>query len=109
MNNQRKMELYWGVGSAEDIYETEELILWKNKAPNFSCTLAIDKGELPKLPEGITVFSGRLADVIANNTKGFQETDAYVAGPPVMMPGIMQTLMDKAILPEFIHIDSFGL
>jgi CDP-4-dehydro-6-deoxyglucose reductase len=109
LNSQRKMELYWGVGSTEDVYETETLVHWKNTAPNFHCTLAIDHGDLPTLPEGITAFSGRLADVIANNSKGFQDTDAYVAGPPVMMPGIMQTLMDKGILPEFIHIDSFGL
>ncbi|MCA1759656.1 MAG: hypothetical protein LC658_07785, partial [Bacteroidales bacterium] len=108
-NSERIMELYWGVGSAEDVYETETLVYWKNTAPNFNCTLAIDHGDLPILPDGIAVFSGRLADVISKNSNGFQEADAYVAGPPVMMPGIMQILMDKSILPEFIHVDSFGL
>jgi CDP-4-dehydro-6-deoxyglucose reductase len=109
LNPKRNMELYWGVESAEDIYETEALVHWKNAAPNFNCSLAIDHGDLPTLPEGITAFPGRLADVIATNSKDFQESDAYVAGPPVMMPGIMQTLMDKGISSENIHIDSFGL
>jgi CDP-4-dehydro-6-deoxyglucose reductase len=109
MNNQRKMELYWGVGSADDVYEIETLTQWKNTAPNFKCILAIDKGELPKLPEGITAFSGKLADVITNNKTQFKESDAYVAGNPSMMPGIMKNLMEQGIASENIHIDSFGL
>jgi CDP-4-dehydro-6-deoxyglucose reductase len=108
MNHQRKMELYWGIGSAADVYETEALVQWKNAAPNFSCTVAIDKGELPKLPEGIIVFSGELAEVISKSTKDLKDAEAYVAGP-VMMPGIMQTLMDKGIASDHIYIDSFGL
>jgi CDP-4-dehydro-6-deoxyglucose reductase len=109
LNKNRKMELYWGIGSAEDLYETETLIQWKKILPDFNCTLALDHGDLPTLPEGIHAFSGRLADVIAKNSKDFNGMDAYVAGPPVMMPGIMQTLMDKGITSESIHVDSFGL
>ncbi|MDZ7719295.1 MAG: FAD-binding oxidoreductase [Balneolaceae bacterium] len=109
MNSERKMELYWGVGSAEDVFEIETLVNWKDTAPNLNCTLAIDHGDLPVLPDGIAVLSGRLDDVISRNSTGFQEADAYVAGPPVMMPGIMQTLNDKGIQSEFIHVDSFGL
>lgn len=109
LNKNRKMELYWGIGTAEDIYDMETLIQWKNSAPNFKCTLAIATGELPKVPQEIIVFSGRLDDVIAKNSTGFKDTDAYVAGPPVMMPGIMQILMEKEIASENIHVDSFGL
>ncbi|MBC6491302.1 FAD-binding oxidoreductase [Flavihumibacter stibioxidans] len=109
LDKTRRIELYWGVASAEDLYETETLIRWKNVAPNFNCILAIDHGNLPVLPEGILVYPGRLANVISDNSKGLPETDAYVAGPPVMMPGIMQTLMNKGIGSENIHVDSFGL
>ena len=103
------MELYWGVGSAEDVYGIEQLILWKNIAPNFNCTLAIDNSELPKLPEGIQMFSGKLANAITNGRKQFNESDAYVAGSPAMMPEISKILMEQGIASEDIHIDSFGL
>ena len=103
------MDLYWGVGNAEGIYEIEQLVNWKKTAPNFNCSLVIDQGNLPILPEGISVFSGRLGDVISNKSKDFKETDAYVAGPPVMMPDIMQTLMNKGVNSDNITVDSFGL
>ncbi len=109
LNNQRKMKLYWGLGSAEDIYEIELLRQWKTEAPNFNCTIAIDKGEFPKLQKGITFFSGKLADAIKNSKMQLVEADAYVAGNPAMMPGIVQTLMDKGIEPDNIKVDSFGL
>jgi CDP-4-dehydro-6-deoxyglucose reductase len=109
LNNQRKMELYWGVASAEDVYETDVLLHWIKTAPNFKCMVAVDHGELTTLPKGIAAFSGRLADVIAMQSQGFKEADAYVAGPPVMMPGIMQILIDRGIQSEHIHVDSFGL
>ncbi len=109
MNSKRKMELYWGIGSAEDVYGIEQLILWKNKAPNFSCTLAINNDELPKLPEGIQIVSGKLTNAISNERKQFKESDAYVAGSPAMMPEISKILMEQGIAPEDIHIDSFGL
>jgi CDP-4-dehydro-6-deoxyglucose reductase len=109
LNNQRKMDLYWGVGSADDVYEINELVRWKNEAPNLNCTLAIDKGILPEMPECIALFSGRLADAILNDAKFLDGADAYVAGNPAMMPGIMKTLIDKGVQPEQIHVDSFGL
>lgn len=109
LNSQRKIELYWGMGTAADIYEIDSIVLWNNTNPNFKCTLAVDNGDLPALPKSIIAVSGKLVDVIASKNEVFAETDAYVAGPPVMMPGITQTLLNKGILPENIHIDSFGL
>jgi CDP-4-dehydro-6-deoxyglucose reductase, E3 len=109
MNSQRKMELYWGVGSAEDIYETEALTHWKNIASNFKCTLAIDHGDLPAISEGITIFSGTLAEAISRDKKELKDSDAYVAGNPAMMPGISKTLIEQGMASGDIHIDSFGL
>lgn len=109
MNNQRKMELYWGVGSADDIYEIEVLFLWKTEAPNLNCTIAIDKGTLPKSQKDFTFFSGRLADAILQSTTKLNEADAYVAGNPAMMPGITNTLIELGMESDNIHIDSFGL
>ncbi|MFV8339519.1 FAD-binding oxidoreductase [Flavobacterium sp. LB3P21] len=109
LNKNRTMDLFWGIGTAEDIYDMETLLQWKNSAPNFKCTLAIDKGNLPKLLQAITVFSGRLDDAIKNKNMQYKEFDAYVAGNPAMMPGITSALIEQGMVAEHIHIDSFGL
>ncbi|MFN3756854.1 MAG: FAD-binding oxidoreductase [Flavobacterium sp.] len=109
MNNQRKMELFWGVGGADDIYEIEVLSRWKAEATNLNCTIAIDKGELLELAKGITFFSGKLADAIQQSKIKLKEADAYIAGNPTMMPGITNTLIELGMVSDNIHIDSFGL
>ncbi|MGD9629371.1 MAG: FAD-binding oxidoreductase [Pyrinomonadaceae bacterium] len=109
LDSQRRLELFWGLGTAADIYETGTLIDWKDKAPQLECTLAIDRGELPQLPSGIRAVSGRLAEVILSSGHQFDETDAYVAGPPIMMPGVMEAIITRGVDAKNIHIDSFGL
>lgn len=109
LDDQRRMELYWGVSRPEDIYGLDEMIGWRKKATNLTCTIAIDKGELPSVEQGINMIIAPLSKVISKRPDRFFNTDAYVAGPPVMMPGIVQTLMDKGIESDNIHMDSFGL
>ncbi|MCH7411653.1 hypothetical protein MM239_19865 [Belliella sp. DSM 111904] len=109
LNNQRKMELYWGLGSANDIYEMDVLSPWITEAPNLNCTIAIDNGELPKMQIGLTYFAGKLADAIRQSKIQLKEADAYIAGSPAMMPGITNTLIELGTVSDDLHIDSFEL
>jgi CDP-4-dehydro-6-deoxyglucose reductase, E3 len=109
LDDQRRMELYWGVSRPEDIYGLDEMTGWIRKANNLTRTIAIDNGELPSVEQGINIIIAPLSEVLDKRPDRFINTDAYVAGPPVMMPGILKTLMDRGIESENIYIDSFGL
>jgi len=107
-DRQRDMLLFWGVGTLEDLYETEILAAWSKRDTRLRIRIAVDQGPLPTgLPQGIAVVSGGVAPAIAS-AESLAGRDAYVAGPPAMMPAVAAALAQGGIERDRIRIDSFG-
>jgi CDP-4-dehydro-6-deoxyglucose reductase len=109
----RDIVLFWGVASSSDLYEVDLLGQWAAKDCNFRGVLAVEHGMLPtELPAGLSVTAGRLPEALgAAGTEAIvlSGRDAYVAGPPTMVPAVHRALWRLGIDPEHTFVDSFGV
>lgn len=104
------LQLIWGAGVREDLYEMDILAAWAKRGAKVHCTLAVDHGPLPRdLPPGVLAVSGSIAQAIASGGGGLAEFDGYVAGPPAMMSSVLEALTHAGIDREHVCVDSFGL
>ncbi|MEX2160094.1 MAG: FAD-binding oxidoreductase [Dehalococcoidia bacterium] len=110
LDPQRNIVLFWGVASAEDLYELDEIGGWAAQDATFRCTLAIERGALPSvLPAGTRADVGRLSDVIHSSGEPLAGCDVYIAGPPVMMPDVLDAVTTLGVERDRVVIDSFGV
>jgi CDP-4-dehydro-6-deoxyglucose reductase len=109
-NHSRDIVLCWGVGSKDDLYEVDEIGRWTEDDRSLHCVLAVERGPLPEsLPARVTAASGTVADVLDSSGLALADRDAYIAGPPVMIPSILRVLGPLGVEGERIFVDSFGV
>jgi CDP-4-dehydro-6-deoxyglucose reductase len=110
LDPQRNIVLFWGVSSAEDLYELDEIGGWAAQDANLHCILAVERGPLPVvLPPKIRADAGKLADVVAASGESLGGRDVYVAGPPAMIPAVLDALTKLGVQRERTLVDSFGV
>jgi hypothetical protein len=56
----------------------------------------------------VFLLTSSLVDAIEDSQIDLKAYDAYIAGPPSMMPSTIKTLNSKRIPIERIKVDSFG-
>ncbi|MCQ2036328.1 FAD-binding oxidoreductase [Stutzerimonas kunmingensis] len=110
LSPQRDMVLVWGVGDARDFYALDTLEDWSLADKNLRILLAAQRGlDTYTLPAGITTITNSVIDALHAPGLALAGRDAYVAGPPVMMPAVVAALAQEGIDHERIRVDSFGL
>jgi len=110
LDPQRDMVLVWGAGDACDFYALDTLEAWHLADTKLRIVLAAHRGfDAYTLPVGITTVTGSLIDALRTPDLALATRDAYVAGPPAMMPDVVAALENTGIDHERIHVDSFGL
>jgi len=110
LDAKRDMLLVWGTGTREDLYELDVLADWARRDAHLRITLAVSHGPLPEgLPAGVLAQSGDIAQALASEGDSLAGRDAYVAGPPAMMPSVAAALTQCGIAREHTRVDSFGL
>ena len=107
---QREMQLFWGLRDVHDCYALGLLVAWAEKHPNLHQVLAIehDIGAF-HIPHGIIVVAGQVAQALRQSSLPIAGHDAYVAGPPAMIPFVVDALRESGIAADHVVIDSFGL
>jgi CDP-4-dehydro-6-deoxyglucose reductase len=109
LNSQREMVLFWGAATREGFYELDVIAGWSKLGERFSCVLAVERGPLLDAPsDRIEVVAGSLGEAISRSPNSLTGYDAYVAGPPAMMPSVAAALRARGIGQERIVVDSFG-
>ena len=110
LDSSRNIVLFRGVGSDEDLYELDEVGAWAARDANLRCILAIEHGPVSAtLSSRITAVAGNLADVLATSGESFAGRDAYVAGPPAMIPAVLSALRHRGVEQDRVRVDSFGV
>lgn len=109
MSPNRRIVLFWGAHTFNEFYELDIMESWCKTNPNLTCILATrNSPENAVVPRGCTLINKSLVDAIEASQIDLIHYDAYVAGPPSMIPAISKGLTDKAIPLERIYVDSFG-
>ena len=106
----REMQLFWGLRDLHECYALGLIVAWAEKCPNLHLVLAAEQGiDAFHIPHGITLVEGNIAQALRQSERPIAGHDAYVAGPPGMIPFVVDVLHEAGITPEHIVIDSFGL
>jgi CDP-4-dehydro-6-deoxyglucose reductase len=112
LSSNRRIILIWGAHTFSEFYEFELIDKWLKTNPNFTCIFAtrkINSQDRSLIPDKSWLVQESLNNVIEEESKlDLSICDAYVAGPPSMMPSIIKTLNSKGIPIERIKVDSFG-
>ena len=110
LDPQRDMVLIWGAGDARDFYALDTLEEWDLSDKKLRILLAAQRGfGAYTLPVGIATVTGSILDALRTPGLDIAARDAYIAGPPAMMPGIVDGLRQQGTPAERITVDSFGL
>jgi CDP-4-dehydro-6-deoxyglucose reductase len=106
---QRDMLLFWGMADLRDFYALDLIEGWNWQDNNLRIMLAAERGiGALTTPSGIGVVEGNVADAIRGSNLPIAGRDAYVAGPPVMIRGVVDVLHRAGLAVDRIHVDSFG-
>ncbi len=106
----REMQLFWGMHDPRDCYAIGLLAAWAEKYPSLHLTLAAEQNlSAFHAPHGIHLVAGNVAQALSRSERSIAGHDAYVAGPPGMIPFVVDVLHEAGIAAEHIVIDSFGL
>ena len=111
----RQGHLFFGVRTANDLYAVEELVAHKKAFPrSFALTVALsDEKPAPGLSQqwpDVSFATGLVHEVAGRVMSGkYDDTTAYLAGPPPMVESAMRMLMTEARLPPSrIRFDKFS-
>ncbi len=97
----RRLELYYGARTIEDLYDHDLFTRMDEEFPNFHYYPALsDAGDDWK---GRTGF---IHSVIEEEHSG-EDAEAYLCGPPIMIDAVTEVLQDKGISKERIWYDKF--
>ncbi|KID55349.1 hypothetical protein JF50_21060 [Pseudoalteromonas luteoviolacea] len=102
LDYQKDVYLYWGVRSAEDFYEYDQLCAWaqENTQVNF----------IPVVKEDHESWEGRTGSLVDNilcDFDDFSEFDIYLAGRFDLMPSTRAAFIDKGACLEHMYSDAF--
>jgi CDP-4-dehydro-6-deoxyglucose reductase len=110
LNPQREMVLFWGAATREGFYELDVIAGWSKLGERFSCVLAVERGPLLNTSgDRIEVVAGLLGEAISRSPASLSGRDAYVAGPPAMMPSVAAALRARGVDQQHLSVDSFGV
>lgn len=98
----RKIQLYFGVRDARDVYVEDYLEQLAERHPNFAFEVVVSQPMRPTSRR-----KGMIREAVAADFSSFDGYKAYVAGPPPMVEAVQQLLLDKAMALRDIHADAF--
>ena len=96
------IHLYFGVRSAEDIYDEKRLRDLESQFPNLKVSVVVATGSAGK-----GVRTGLVTDAIENDIPSLKGWRAYLCGAPAMVEALNILASRMGIEPGRIHADAF--
>ena len=99
---ENRIHLYFGVRSAEDLYDTPRLYDLAAKHPNLKVSVVIATGPVPS-----GMRSGLVTDAVERDIPSLNGWRAYLCGAPAMVEALNILTTRMGIQPGHIHADAF--
>lgn len=99
---QNPIHLYFGVRSAQDVYDAERLQALAAAHPNVTVHIVVATG-----PAGPGQRSGLVTDAIEKDLKTLTGWRAYLCGAPVMVDALNLLVTRMGLVPSQVHADAF--
>ena len=99
---QNPIHLYFGVRSAQDVFDTERLKALAAAHPNVTVHIVVATGAA-----GAGQRSGLLTDAIEKDLKTLTGWRAYLCGAPAMVDALNLLITRMGIEPGHVHADAF--
>lgn len=99
---QNPIHFYFGVRSAQDVYDTERLQALAAAHPNVTVHIVVATGAA-----GAGQRSGLVTDAIEKDLKTLTGWRAYLCGAPVMVDALNLLVTRMGLAPSHIHADAF--
>ena len=96
------IHLYFGVRSAEDLYDADRLQALADQHPNLNVQVVIAMGPVPK-----GMRSGLVTDAIEKDIASLDGWRAYLCGAPAMVEALNILATRMGLQPGHIHADAF--
>ncbi len=96
------IHLYFGVRSAQDVYDAERLHTLAQQHPQLKVHIVVATGSSAPGQR-----SGLVTDAIAQDLPSLAGWRAYVCGAPAMVEAVNLVLARQGIAPEHIYADAF--
>lgn len=96
------IHLYFGVRSAQDLYDADRLQTLAAQHPNLQVHVVVALGEPPA-----GARSGLLTDAIAADWPDLRGWRAYLCGAPAMVEAVQLLVQRQGITPEHVYADAF--
>ena len=96
------IHLYFGVRSAQDLYDVERLQELAARHPNVRVQIVVAVGEAPT-----GMRSGLVTDAIEADLQDLQGWRAYLCGAPAMVEALSLLVNRLGLEPNHVHADAF--
>jgi Na+-transporting NADH:ubiquinone oxidoreductase subunit F len=104
----RKVELYYGARTIDDMYDYEKYISLTMDNENFKFYPALsDVHEIMTHPSGFVFDSGFISSEIEKRVQSDEPAEAYLCGPPIMIDTSISALRRKGVPDSAIFYDKF--
>lgn len=104
----RKVELYYGARTIDDMYDYERYINLTKDYESFKFYPALsDVEEIITHPSGFVFDSGFISSEISKRLTDGEDAEAYLCGPPIMIDTSIDALRKKGIPESAIYFDKF--
>ena len=99
---QNPIHLYFGVRSAQDVYDAERLYALAAEHPNVKVQIVVATG-----PVGSGLRSGLVTDAIEKDLGTLAGWRAYLCGAPAMVEALNILVTRLGVAPGHVHADAF--
>lgn len=99
---QNPIHLYFGVRSAQDVYDSERLQALATAHPNVTVHIVVATGAA-----GAGQRSGLVTDAIEQDLKTLTDWRAYLCGSPVMVDALNLLVTRMGLEPRHVYADAF--
>lgn len=98
----RVITLFFGARTVADLYATDEISAIAAALPNFRYIPVLQDP-----PAGWGGAVGLVTDAIGADRERYENCDAYLCGPPLMVDAASDLLIERGVRPQNIYFDAF--